>query len=109
MDLNLSPSDVQFQDRVRSLLAAHLPADMRERGLAGHAFPAADIRRWQEILHSHGWGAVHWPLRSGPGLDILFSPGMPVVWTQIDVGTETEHRDDAVEIRNAQAEIDLGL
>jgi hypothetical protein len=26
------------------------------------------------------------PLRSGPGVDILFSPGMPVVWTQIDVG-----------------------
>jgi hypothetical protein len=28
------------------------------------------------------------PLRSGPGVDILFSPGMPVVWTQIDVGGE---------------------
>jgi hypothetical protein len=27
------------------------------------------------------------PLRSGPGLDILFSPGMPVVWTQIEVGS----------------------
>ena len=26
------------------------------------------------------------PLRSGPGIDILFSPGMPVTWTQIDVG-----------------------
>jgi len=26
------------------------------------------------------------PLRSGPGIDILFSPGMPVVWTQIEVG-----------------------
>jgi hypothetical protein len=26
------------------------------------------------------------PLRSGPGIDILFSPGMPVVWTRIDVG-----------------------
>ena len=30
------------------------------------------------------------PLRSGPGIDILFSPGMPVVWTQIDVGGDTE-------------------
>jgi len=30
------------------------------------------------------------PLRSGPGIDILFSPGMPVVWTQIDVGRDTE-------------------
>ena len=26
------------------------------------------------------------PLRDGPGLDILFSPGMPVLWTQIEVG-----------------------
>jgi hypothetical protein len=26
------------------------------------------------------------PLRGGPGIDILFSPGMPVVWGQIDVG-----------------------
>lgn len=26
------------------------------------------------------------PLRGGPGIDILFSPGMPVVWTQIEVG-----------------------
>jgi hypothetical protein len=29
------------------------------------------------------------PLRTGPGIDILFSPGMPVVWTQIDVGSDT--------------------
>ena len=33
------------------------------------------------------------PLRSGPGIDILFSPGMPVVWTQIEVGGDT-HDDD---------------
>ena len=26
------------------------------------------------------------PLRDGPGIDILFSPGMPVTWTQIDIG-----------------------
>lgn len=25
------------------------------------------------------------PLRGGPGLDILFSPGMPVVWAQIEI------------------------
>lgn len=29
------------------------------------------------------------PLRGGPGLDILFSPGMPVVWAQIEVSNET--------------------
>jgi hypothetical protein len=27
------------------------------------------------------------PLRGGPGIDILFSPGMPVTWSQFDVGS----------------------
>jgi len=37
------------------------------------------------------------PLRGGPGIDILFSPGMPVTWSQIDVGGDTEatHEADA--------------
>jgi hypothetical protein len=25
------------------------------------------------------------PLRGGPGIEILFSPGMPVTWSQIEV------------------------
>ena len=36
------------------------------------------------------------PLRTGPGIDILFSPGMPVVWTQIDVGGDTDSAPDEV-------------
>lgn len=37
------------------------------------------------------------PLRGGPGIDILFSPGMPVTWSQIDVGGDgsTEEGDAA--------------
>ncbi len=31
------------------------------------------------------------PLRGGPGVDILFSPGMPVTWTQIDVPSDPGH------------------
>lgn len=39
------------------------------------------------------------PLRSGPGIDILFSPGMPVVWAQIEVGGEDEDDEpDSVEL-----------
>jgi hypothetical protein len=30
------------------------------------------------------------PLKSGSGVDILFSPGMPVLWTQLDVGGEPD-------------------
>ncbi|MBS0374013.1 MAG: acyl-CoA dehydrogenase family protein [Proteobacteria bacterium] len=65
MDLNLSPDDVAFRDRVRAFLATELPADIRERTLSGTRFEAGDVRRWQRILHDHGWGAVHWPAEFG--------------------------------------------
>ena len=65
MDLNLSSDDLAFRDRLRALLAAELPSDVRERTLHGHHLKAADVRRWQQILYSHGWGAVHWPTEFG--------------------------------------------
>ena len=37
------------------------------------------------------------PLKSGAGVDILFSPGMPVLWTQLDVGGDPEPREAAAE------------
>ena len=59
--------------------------------------PVTDLRA--KILQAiqAGGGYVNIPpLRSGPGIDILFSPGMPVTWAQIDVGREPEHTDDEV-------------
>lgn len=53
--------------------------------------PVTDLKN--KILEAikAGGGYVNIPpLRSGPGIDILFSPGMPVVWTQIDVGGDTD-------------------
>ena len=55
--------------------------------------PVTELR--EKILEAikSGGGYVNIPpLRGGPGIDILFSPGMPVVWTQIDVGgDEADH------------------
>jgi hypothetical protein len=34
------------------------------------------------------------PLRGGPGVDILFSPGMPVTWSQFEVGDAGASADD---------------
>ena len=34
------------------------------------------------------------PLRGGPGIDILFSPGMPVTWSQIEVPDVTPSASD---------------
>ncbi|WP_395244481.1 hypothetical protein ACGGZK_01375 [Agromyces sp. MMS24-K17] len=57
--------------------------------------PVTDLKR--QILEAikDGGGYVNIPpLRGGPGIDILFSPGMPVTWSQIDVGGEPAERDD---------------
>ncbi|MCU1403714.1 MAG: hypothetical protein JWQ43_17 [Glaciihabitans sp.] len=53
--------------------------------------PVTDLR--DEVLKAvrAGGGYVTIPpLKSGSGVDILFSPGMPVVWTKLDVGGEPE-------------------
>lgn len=57
--------------------------------------PVAELKG--EILAAirDGGGYVNIPpLRGGPGIDILFSPGMPVTWTQIDVGEQTPSAED---------------
>jgi hypothetical protein len=49
------------------------------------------------------------PLRQGPGIDILFSPGMPVTWTRIDVPEpgEDTHATDVVEPHAPSARSDF--
>ncbi|QNE47841.1 hypothetical protein F1C58_13675 [Glaciihabitans sp. INWT7] len=43
------------------------------------------------------------PLKSGSGVEILFSPGMPVLWTRLDVGGES-----AEEARIDSTDVELG-
>lgn len=51
--------------------------------------PVTELRSKVLAAVQAGGGYVNIPpLRGGPGIDILFSPGMPVVWSQIDVGGE---------------------
>lgn len=55
--------------------------------------PVTDLKAKILAAVKDGGGYVNIPpLRSGPGVDILFSPGMPVTWTTIDVGGD--HADD---------------
>ena len=60
--------------------------------------PVGDLR--DKILEAirAGGGYVNIPgLRGGAGIDILFSPGMPVSWTKIDVGGDLDEADDDIE------------
>jgi len=51
--------------------------------------PVTELRaQILEAVRAGGGYVTIPPLRGGPGIDILFSPGMPVTWTQIDVGGE---------------------
>jgi hypothetical protein len=67
--------------------------------------PVDDLRA--EILEAvrSGGGYVNIPpLRSGPGIDILFSPGMAVTWTQIDVGGDPNESETGVGAPHADLE-----
>jgi len=49
--------------------------------------PVTELReKILEAIRSGGGYVNIPPLRGGPGIDILFSPGMPVVWTRLEIG-----------------------
>jgi hypothetical protein len=53
--------------------------------------PVDDLRSQVLDAIKAGGGYVNIPgLRGGPGIDILFSPGLPVTWTRIEVGAPSE-------------------
>lgn len=65
--------------------------------------PVTELR--SEILAAvrAGGGYVHIPpVNSGPGIDLLFSPGMPVSWVELSVdgndGSGDDRRADNAEI-----------
>jgi hypothetical protein len=56
--------------------------------------PITELR--EQILKAiqNGGGYVNIPpLNAGPGVDILFSPGMPVVWAQLAMGSDPAESD----------------
>ena len=61
MNFEYTPEQQAFRTEVRTFLVSALPADMRERQASGKRLEAADIRRWQQILHAKGWGCGGWP------------------------------------------------
>ena len=70
MDMDLSPSDLDFQQEVRDFLAANLPDRLRHAAaLTPGVFVDPDVGlEWQSILNARGWAAPLWPEEDGgPG------------------------------------------
>jgi len=65
MNFEYTPEQQAFRTEVRQFLAESLPVDMRERQASGKRLVAADITRWQKILHGKGWGSGSWPVAYG--------------------------------------------
>lgn len=69
--------------------------------------PVDDLRaKILEAVKSGGGYVNISPLRSGPGIDILFSPGMPVTWTQIDVGGDSHDTESESGAAATHADLD---
>ncbi|WP_411721981.1 hypothetical protein [Mycetocola sp.] len=72
--------------------------------------PVTELRSKILAAIQAGGGYVNIPpLRGGPGIDILFSPGMPVVWSQIDVGGENNGAEASTTVNAALEDEAFGL
>lgn len=67
MNLDFTPQQMQFRERVRDWLEANKPAQSRPAdGAEGRAFDLA----WQKTLYAGGWAGINWPREyGGQGLD----------------------------------------
>jgi alkylation response protein AidB-like acyl-CoA dehydrogenase len=54
-----------FRDEVRRFTAEKLPADVRDKVMAGHPLRREDHMRWQDILAEKGWLVGFWPKEYG--------------------------------------------
>jgi len=63
-----SPEEEAFRAEVRSFIAQNLPAELRDRMLAGGRPTREDKVTWTRILHRRGWSGYSWPKEyGGPG------------------------------------------
>ncbi len=65
MDLNFTEDELAFRDEVKTFFRAAVPADIRDRLIAGLNPSKEDMVRWTRILANKGWAVPHWPVEYG--------------------------------------------
>jgi alkylation response protein AidB-like acyl-CoA dehydrogenase len=67
MDLNYTPSELQFRDELRAWLCSNVPADWNGRRPPGDTMQEqfAWLRAWQKRVCEAGWAGVAWPREYG--------------------------------------------
>ncbi len=68
MDLRFTDEEIAFRQEVRDFIAKELPAETRERMVAGRSPTKQQVVDWQRKLNARGWAAPEWPKEyGGPG------------------------------------------
>ena len=68
MDLELTPDEQSFRDRLEAWLASvTVPHGLRDYGSTPTADDIEAGRRWQQLLVDGGWAALSWPTPYGVG------------------------------------------
>jgi len=65
MELKFTDDELAFRDEVRAYFREALPADIREKIVAGRHVSKDDLVRWTRILNQKGWAVPHWPVEHG--------------------------------------------
>src|SRR5689334_2874948 len=68
MDLNFTPEEVAFRERIRAWVAENLPKDISFKVHHHLHLTRDDMQRWAKILGKQGWLGYGWPKEfGGPG------------------------------------------
>ena len=72
MDLNFTPEELAFRERIRGWVAENLPKDISFKVHHHLHLTRDDMQRWARILGARGWLGYGWPKEfGGPGWDAI--------------------------------------
>jgi alkylation response protein AidB-like acyl-CoA dehydrogenase len=65
MQLDFTDEERRFRDEVREFIAAHYPAEVRERQQQGLELRKQDYLAWHQAVARRGWSVPAWPVEHG--------------------------------------------
>jgi pimeloyl-CoA dehydrogenase large subunit len=65
MDLRYTNEELAFRDEMRNFFREKIPAEIREKGAAGHHASKEDMVTAQRIMNAHGLAVPNWPVAWG--------------------------------------------
>jgi hypothetical protein len=72
MDLNFTPEELAFRERIRAWVAENLPKDISHKVYNHLHLTRDDMQRWAKILGKQGWHGYAWPKEfGGPGWNAI--------------------------------------